>query len=355
MNSVSSISNVSSVLSEWYRIHQRDLPWRQNPDPYLVWLSEIILQQTRVEQGLPYFETISQRFPDIQTLANAPLDDLLKLWQGLGYYSRARNLHTAAKQVMKEFGGHFPSTYNQLLRLKGVGEYTAAAIASIAYGEARAVVDGNVFRVLSRVYGLDTPINSTEGKQLFTSLAEELLDRGHPSRHNQALMDFGALQCTPSSPDCGKCPLADQCIALATGRISELPVKLPGAAKQNRFFFYLVLTDGTNTWLRKRMDKDIWQNLWEFPLVETLVETPLEHILQDPLVQHWLGKSFVSGKPVRLKHVLSHRIIHATFLPVRMLDKGVFPEDWQMVPLDRIDSYAVSRMTENFLSKEPLE
>jgi A/G-specific adenine glycosylase len=355
MNSVSGISNVSSVLSEWYRIHQRDLPWRRNPDPYLVWLSEIILQQTRVEQGLPYFETISQHFPDVRTLANAPLDDLLKLWQGLGYYSRARNLHTAAKQVMEEFDGHFPDTYDQLLRLKGVGEYTAAAIASIAYGEAKAVVDGNVFRVLARVYGLEIPINSTEGKHLFTSLAEELLDREHPSRHNQALMDFGALQCTPSSPDCGDCPLAEQCIALATGRVTELPVKLPSAAKQDRFFFYLVLTDGTNTWLRKRMDKDIWQNLWEFPLVETLVETPLEHILQDPLVLRWLGKSFVTGKPVLLKHVLSHRIIHATFLPVRMLEKGVFPQDWQVVPLDRIDSFAVSRMTENFLSKAPFE
>src|ERR1035437_2253314 len=270
MNSVSGISIVSTVLSEWYEVHERALPWRLNPDPYKVWLSEIILQQTRVEQGLPYYNAILLRFPDVRTLAEASLDDLLKLWQGLGYYSRARNMHAAAKQVTSEFGGTFPKNYETLLHLKGVGEYTAAAISSIVYGEPKAVVDGNVYRVLSRLFNIDTPINSTEGKRIFSSLAAELLDQEHPSRHNQAIMEFGALHCVPVRPDWVTCPLSTHCLAMTAGRVAELPVKTRGAAKQDRFFLYLVPTDGQHAWLQQRLEKDIWQNLWEFPLIEFL-------------------------------------------------------------------------------------
>lgn len=349
MNSVSGISIVSTLLSEWYEVHQRVLPWRRFPDPYNVWLSEIILQQTRVEQGLPYYVAILERFPNVRVLAEAPLDDLLKLWQGLGYYSRARNMHTAAKQVVNEFGGEFPKSYTTLLHLKGVGEYTAAAISSIVYGEARAVVDGNVFRVLSRLFNIDTPINSTEGKRIFSSLAAELLDQEHPSRHNQAMMEFGALQCIPVRPDCRTCTLSDHCLGLAAGSVAELPVKSRGAAKQERFFLYLVPTDGQHTWLQQRLEKDIWQNLWEFPLLETPEAMTMEKIMQEPLLESWFGKSYSIGKPLYFKHILSHRIIHATFLPVRVQQTESIPSVWTKVSLDQLDTFAVSRMTENYL------
>jgi len=351
MNSVSGISIVSTLLSEWYEVHQRDLPWRRFPDPYKVWLSEIILQQTRVEQGLPYYEAILQRFPDVRTLAEAPLDDLLKLWQGLGYYSRARNLHTAAKQVVKEFGGVFPKNYSTLLRLKGVGEYTAAAISSIVYGEPKAVVDGNVYRVLSRLFNIDTPINSTEGKRIFSTLAAEILDQEHPSRHNQAIMEFGALQCVPVRPDCSSCPLAAHCQGLAAERVAELPVKSKGVSKKERYFLYLVPTDGQHTWMQQRMEKDIWQNLWEFPLIETAKPLSMERILEEPLLKTWFGEAYTIGNNLSFKHILSHRIIHATFLPIRIQQIKNIPTSWTIVSMDKIDTFAVSKMTENFINK----
>ena len=351
MNSVSGISIVSTLLSQWYEVHQRYLPWRRNPDPYKVWLSEIILQQTRVEQGLPYYEAILQRFPDVRTLAEAPLDDLLKLWQGLGYYSRARNMHTAAKQVVNEFGGVFPKNYATLLHLKGVGEYTAAAISSIVYGEAKAVVDGNVYRVLSRLFNIDTPINSTEGKRIFSLLAAELLDQEHPSRHNQAIMEFGALHCVPVRPDCGSCPLSAHCLGLAAERVAELPVKTKGASKQERYFLYLVPTDGQHTWLQQRLGKDIWQNLWEFPLIESAKPLSMERILEEPLLKTWFGEAYSIGNILSFKHILSHRIIHAIFLPVRIQQIKNIPTSWTIVSTDKIDTFAVSRMTENFISK----
>jgi len=351
MNSVSGISIVSTLLSEWYEVHQRDLPWRRFPDPYKVWLSEIILQQTRVEQGLPYYEAILQRFPDVRTLAEAPLDDLLKLWQGLGYYSRARNLHTAAKQVVKEFGGVFPKNYSTLLRLKGVGEYTAAAISSIVYGEPKAVVDGNVYRVLSRLFNIDTPINSTEGKRIFSTLAAEILDQEHPSRHNQAIMEFGALQCVPVRPDCSICPLSAHCQGLAAERVAELPVKSKGVSKKERYFLYLVPTDGQHTWMQQRMEKDIWQNLWEFPLIETAKSLSMERILEEPLLKTWFGEAYSIGNILTFKHILSHRIIHATFLPIRIQQIKNIPTSWTIVSMDKIDTFAVSKMTENFINK----
>jgi A/G-specific adenine glycosylase len=349
MNSLSGISTLSTLLSDWYGTHQRDLPWRRNPDPYKVWLSEIILQQTRVEQGLPYYESILLRFPDVRTLAEAPLDELLKCWQGLGYYSRARNMHAAANQIINEFGGIFPKNYSTLLQLKGVGDYTAAAISSIVYGEPKAVVDGNVFRVLSRLFNIDTPINSTEGKRLFSELAAELLDREHPSRHNQAVMEFGALQCVPVRPDCANCPLINYCQGFTEGRVSELPVKNKGSVKQERHFLYLVPTEGQHTWLQQRIEKDIWQNLWEFPLIESSESFSMETLMEEPLMKTWFGTSYTLGKPHMFKHVLSHRIIHATFVPVRMQQDSPVPTSWTKVSIHQIDTFAVSRLTENFL------
>ncbi|MCX6307897.1 MAG: A/G-specific adenine glycosylase [Bacteroidia bacterium] len=354
MNLQSGISTVATLLSEWYEVHQRALPWRQFPDPYHVWLSEIILQQTRVEQGLPYYQNILSRFPNVRSMADAPLNVLLKLWQGLGYYSRARNMHAAAKQVVKDFGGVFPTNYLNLLRLKGVGDYTAAAIASIAYGEARAVVDGNVFRVLSRLYNIDTPINSTEGKRIFSNLAAELLDKEHPSRHNQAMMEFGALQCVPVRPDCGKCPLSAHCLGLAAERVAELPVKTKAVSKKNRYFLYLVPTFEKNTWLQQRLEKDIWQNLWEFPLIETAKPLFMERILEEPLLKTWFGEAYSIGNALTYKHILSHRIIHATFLPIRIQQTINIPSTWTKVPFDKIETFAVSKMTENFLIKSSI-
>jgi len=351
MNLQSGISIVSTLLSEWYEVHQRALPWGRFPNPYTVWLSEIILQQTRVEQGLPYYHAILERFPDVKALAEAPLDDLLKRWQGLGYYSRARNMHTAAKQVVNEFGGEFPKNYETLLQLKGVGEYTAAAISSIVYGELKAVVDGNVFRVLSRLFNIDTPINSTEGKRVFSTLAAELLDREHPSRHNQAMMEFGALQCVPLRPDCENCPLSAHCLGLSAERVAELPVKTKAVSKKNRYFLYLVPTFDKNTWLQQRLEKDIWQNLWEFPLIETAKPLSMERILEEPFLKTWFGEAYSIGNALTYKHILSHRIIHACFLPIRIQQTLTIPTSWTKVPFDKIDTFAVSKMTENFLTK----
>jgi A/G-specific adenine glycosylase len=351
MNSLSAFSVITEQLAKWYATNQRDLPWRHQTDPYRIWISEIILQQTRVEQGLPYYQAITARFPDVKTLAEAPLDDLLKQWQGLGYYSRARNMHTAAQQVMQDFGGLFPLCHADLMKLKGVGEYTAAAVASIAYNEPKAVVDGNVYRVLSRLFGIDTPINSGEGKKIFTTLADELLDKHAPSRHNQAMMDFGAIQCTPSSPNCNTCPFQDRCNAFATDRIGRLPVKTAAAPKQNRYFQYFFLSDGKHTWLQQRLNKDIWQNLWEFPLLETASDLTPEQLLVRPDVVEWLGSSFEWGTPVQIKHVLSHRNIFARFIPIRVHTTSSFPDSWKKIPLESIHTLAVSRLTDLFLEK----
>ncbi|MEN6363214.1 MAG: A/G-specific adenine glycosylase [Bacteroidales bacterium] len=354
MNPTSEFSTISSLLSEWYEINKRDLPWRNITDPYKIWLSEIILQQTRVEQGLPYFQSITNCFPAVENMAEAPLDDLLKLWQGLGYYSRARNMHEAAKQVMNEFDGKFPSNYEDLLKLKGVGEYTASAVASIAYKQPKAVVDGNVFRVISRLFDIDTPINTTEGKKVFTRMAEELLDRKHPDNHNQAMMDFGATLCTPTNPNCMNCPLSGHCIAYATGKTQNLPVKLANAKKQNRYFHYLFFTDGTCTYIQQRTKKDIWQQLWEFPLIESDREERIETLLKRKDVSAWTDGHGTIGTPVNLKHILTHRVIFAKFIPVHIENMGNIPVFWKKIKINELNHYAVSRLMELFINKYTL-
>jgi len=354
MNAKSTFSNITYLLSEWYKSNKRDLPWRRSKDPYQIWLSEIILQQTRVEQGKPYFESILSRFPRVSVLAESPLDDLLKLWQGLGYYSRARNMHSAAIQVMEHFEGVFPSNYEDLLKLKGIGEYTASAIASIAYGLPKAVVDGNVFRVISRLFAIDTPMNTTAGKKLFTDMAEELLDQKKPDIHNQAMMDFGAMQCTPSNPGCSGCPLSSHCLAFATGKVQDYPVKLTGTKKQERYFHYLFLTDGSSTWLQQRIQKDIWQQLWEFPLIESDHTESIESLFHRADVAHWSGNNFTIGTPVYLKHILTHRVIHATFFPIRIEKKIIYPENWKEVKLNEVKSFAVSKLIDSFICKNDL-
>ena len=302
------MNNFSEILINWYREHKRELPWRESSDPYLIWISEIILQQTRVVQGYDYFIRFIKRFPDVTSLAEADEDEVMKFWQGLGYYSRARNLHAAARSM----NGVFPKTYPEVLALKGVGEYTAAAICSFAYNMPYAVVDGNVYRVLSRYLGIETPIDSTEGKKLFASLAGEFLDKSRPAVYNQAIMDFGAIQCTPQNPACLFCPLAGSCMALSKSMVAQLPVKQHKTKTTERFLNYIYVRAGACTFINKRTGNDIWKNLFELPLIETASSVTEEELLALPEFIKLFDKEEV---PVvrsicrNVKHVLSHRVL----------------------------------------------
>lgn len=273
----------SDKILVWYGENKRDLPWRTTTDPYKIWLSEIILQQTRVAQGTPYYLRFIEAFPEVTDLAGAKEETVLKLWQGLGYYSRARNLHAAAKMVVEDYEAQFPDTYKKLITLKGVGDYTASAISSICFNERHAVVDGNVYRVLSRYFGVATPINSTEGIKYFKRLAQEVLHESNVKDYNQGIMEFGAMQCTPKNPDCTQCPLKESCVALKEGKTEVWPVKLKKTKVKTRFFNYLVpfFVSGKGekyTLLKQRIGKGIWQNLWEFPLLESERDLDLNDI-----------------------------------------------------------------------------
>lgn len=270
---------------DWYEPDARPMPWKAEKDPYLVWLSEIILQQTRVEQGLPYFNRFKNAYPNVEALANAPEDELMKLWEGLGYYSRARNLHHSAKFIANELNGQFPPNHKEILNLKGVGPYTASAIASFAFGLAHAVVDGNVYRVLSRIFGIEAAIDTTIGKKKFNALADELLDRDRPAEYNQAIIDFGAMQCSPKSPSCDTCPFSHSCFAFLNDQVDLFPVKSKKIKKKTRFFNYLVLNNADKVLIRKRSEKDIWRNLYEFPLIETDDMPSFEMLTKNSLFQ----------------------------------------------------------------------
>ncbi len=330
----------SKNLIIWYLGNKRDLPWRSSQEPYRIWLSEIILQQTRVAQGIPYYLKFINVFPTVFDLANASEEEVLKLWQGLGYYSRARNLHIAAKFVAKELDGKFPNSYKNLLQLKGVGDYTASAIASICYDEPVAVVDGNVYRVLSRVFGIDTPVNSTEGRKIFKVLAEKLLDRENPSEYNQGLMEFGALHCTPQRPLCGSCPFSENCIAFNQNRVNELPVKLKKKKIQKRHFNYLVfISEGQKTILKQRRGKGIWEGLYEFPLIETNSEASAENLVREEDFQKYALATpqkidLFNEKPI--VHKLSHQHIHTRFWIYKceqLPQKGVFWKEINKFPV----------------------
>lgn len=312
----------SNSLIQWYLQNKRDLPWRNNSNPYTIWLSEIMLQQTRVAQGLPYFLRFTNAFPDVFDLANATEEEVLKLWQGLGYYSRARNLHQTAKKIASEFNGEFPKTYIELVKLKGIGEYTAAAIASFAYNEDVPVVDGNVFRVLARYFDIETDIASSVAKKEFTQLANELLPTGKANIFNQAIMEFGALQCVPKNPDCGNCIFNKSCLALKNKKVTQLPVKLKKLKVRHRFFNYLVFSDSTNkTIVRKRTEKGIWHNLYEFPLLETEKDDTIQNLLE--LIQN---QNFVNNTIDTLElwnsetliHKLSHQHLYIKFWKIKV-------------------------------------
>lgn len=346
---------ISRTIIEWYNHHKRDLPWRETKDPYRIWISEIILQQTRVVQGYDYYIRFVDTFPDIIQLADADEDQVLKLWQGLGYYSRARNLHTAAKQVRDNFKGSFPRTYEDILSLKGVGEYTAAAIGSFAFELPYAVVDGNVFRVLSRLFAIDTPIDTSTGKKLFTELANELLDTKQPGLHNQSIMDFGALQCVPQSPGCPNCPLSDKCMAYAQGKVSSYPVKQGKTKVKERFFNYLDIHYKNSTYIQKRTANDIWKNLYELPLIETDSELTLEELQQtQPFTDILQNAGNISIRPVSftLKHILSHRIIYAKFYKIEITDDTLLKDRFIKIDKSQLDNYAISRLVDKYFEKQ---
>lgn len=307
----------SKTLITWYLDNKRDLPWRKTTDPYHIWLSEIMLQQTRVAQGLPYFLAFTEAFPTIFDLAKADEEKVLKLWQGLGYYSRARNLHATAKYISEELDGIFPNNYKDLLKLKGIGEYTAAAIASFSFQECVPVVDGNVYRVLSRYFDIETDIASSGAKKEFTQLASELIDNKNPALFNQAVMEFGALQCVPKSPNCITCPLNNSCLALAKNKVAQLPIKLKKQKITNRFFNYLLVIDKKNQAIvNKRTQKGIWHNLYEFPLIET------EQKESEDIIQQKIKSFFKEASTITLLesesviHKLSHQHLHITFWKV---------------------------------------
>ncbi|WP_298221375.1 A/G-specific adenine glycosylase [Flavobacterium sp.] len=315
----------ANSLTRWYLKNKRDLPWRNTRNPYFIWLSEIMLQQTRVAQGMPYFFAFTDAFPTVFDLANASEEQVLKLWQGLGYYSRARNLHKTAQFVATELGGKFPDTYKELIKLKGIGEYTAAAIASFSFDENVPVVDGNVFRVLSRYFDIETDILSGGAKKEFTALAYELMSKDNPALFNQAIMEFGALQCVPKNPNCEVCPLNNGCLALQKNKVDQLPVKSKKAKAKNRFFNYVVFLDeDQNTIIQKRSDKGIWHNLYEFPLIETETEIDFDYFVELLKQRQFIENEVLSIEETTSEsriHKLTHQHLYIKFRKVTVSGK----------------------------------
>jgi A/G-specific adenine glycosylase len=324
--------NFSDELIKWYQEHKRELPWRNTSDAYTIWLSEIILQQTRVEQGLPYFYRFIEKYPTASSFAAADEDDILKLWQGLGYYSRGRNMLKTARFIEEHYQGKFPESYVELIKLKGIGEYTAAAISSFSANEAKAVVDGNVYRVLARYFGISEPINSTTGKKIFILTANDLLNRQHPALHNQAMMEFGALLCKPKNPACGICPVRSGCYAFIHNATAALPVKLKTIKIRQRFFNYFLITDGKSILMNKRDERDIWANMYDLPLIETKSSIETDQILSLPEAITFFGnKNTIIKTATAKKHVLTHQHLHVQFIqldqiPVKMKPGWIFIE-----------------------------
>jgi A/G-specific adenine glycosylase len=342
----------SNTLIVWYLQYKRDLPWRNESHPYYIWLSEIILQQTRVAQGLPYYVKFVETFPTVYDLANASEEAVLKLWQGLGYYSRARNLHFTAKEIAFNRNGEFPRTYSGLLELRGIGDYTASAIASICFNEPTGVVDGNVYRVLSRVFGVKTPINSSSGIGEFKELAQELIDTNRPGTFNQAIMEFGARYCVPQNPNCEDCIFSHRCEAKRTNNVAGLPVKIRSRKVKHRHFNYMVVLSEKQqaTVLRQRRQKGIWQSLYEFPLIETDSELTSEEMEHHSGFREFSAKNKVNDlilfNDAPIVHKLSHQHLHTKFWVVKTTEQ--LP---QAVPISEINKYPVPVLIENFISE----
>lgn len=345
--------NFSNILLKWYALNKRELPWRDTNNPYFIWISEIILQQTRVEQGTPYYLRFIKAFPTVTDLANASEDKVLKLWQGLGYYSRARNLHLSAKYIQEHYHGIFPNTHKDILKLKGVGVYTAAAISSFSFGLPYAVVDGNVIRVLSRIFGIETPFNTALGRRKYQLLAQDLLDRNKPADNNQAIMEFGALQCVPKSPECSACPFIADCVAYSTNSVEKLPPKVKNNSIKKRFLSYLVLRDKDLILLSKR-NSGIWNGLYEFPFLEYSRRKSVKKIISS---DKW-GVFFrnidyeIDSVSHEFIHKLSHQNIYAKFwiIDIKRYDKFQL-EEQMFVRNSEFEDYPVSRLTDKFMKQ----
>ena len=339
----------SEVLIHWYNTNKRNLPWRKTKDPYRIWLSEVILQQTRVAQGSPYYEKFVETYPNVKALALADEQDVLRLWQGLGYYSRARNMSITAKIVVKDFDGIFPNNYKDLLKLKGIGPYTAAAIASFAFEEKVAVVDGNVFRVLARVFGIETDISSHEAKNVFSKLANELISTESPSTYNQAIMEFGAIHCTSVNPVCKFCVFNESCVANAKGMQSILPIKSKKVKVRNRFFNYFVIELNGKFLMHQRSEGDIWTGLNDFYLVENEEKfSELDEINSD-FLQETLSKSIIKGNSEKIKHILTHQLIEARFWHLVLNEEVAVPLGYAFYSSDEVESLPKPILIEKYL------
>lgn len=340
-------SSFSEKILHWYSGNKRPLPWRNTKNPYKIWLSEILLQQTRVSQGTPYYEKFLKKYPTVYHLANAEERDVLKLWQGLGYYSRARNLHQTARTIAFDNDGVFPQSYDELIQLKGVGDYTASAIASICFDKPEPVVDGNVNRVLARYFGVQIPVNGAEGIRYFKTLARKVMDPNNIRDYNQGLMEFGAIQCTPQRPDCTLCPLNTGCLALQQNKIHLLPVKVKKAKIKKRYFNYLVVLDpACNTILKERTGKGIWQHLFEFPLVETKLELSLPQLrshLPEVLEHHKFDEVFMANEEIII-HKLTHQHLHTRFWIVKIKELILTG-----IPAKELENYPVPVLIANFI------
>lgn len=334
------------LITEWYRQNARDLPWRNTTNPYFIWLSETILQQTRVDQGRSYYEKFTKNYPTIKDLADADEQQVLKDWQGLGYYSRARNLHATSKRLLTEFNGEFPENYEEIRSLKGVGDYTAAAISSFAFNLPHAVVDGNVYRVLSRYFDIESPVDSHAGKKYFQSLAQELINKKDPATHNQAIMELGAMICKPTHPLCTHCPLHGSCQALQNNTINLRPQKSKKTKVRNRYFTFLVFTNEKQTIIQKREDKDVWKHLYQFPMIES------ETHFNDSEINDFLQIKPIY-KSAEMIHVLSHQRIHATFYHFDRFPPE-FHSNWLVVETAKIDDYPLPRLIDKYLQENPL-
>jgi len=344
----------SQNMQKWFAENHRELPWRETKDPYKIWISEIILQQTRVNQGYDYYLRFIERFPDVKTLAAADETEVLRFWQGLGYYSRALNLHFSANQIITDFGGKFPTTCKDVLKLKGVGVYTAAAICSFAYNQPLAVVDGNVYRLLSRLFNEPAPIDTTEGQKMFANLAAEILDKRSPSAHNQSIMEFGALQCVPISPDCNNCVLQVYCQAFANKTVSDLPMKAKKTKVSERFMNYLVINEKENIFIKKRTEKDIWRGLYDFPLIEGEKLFSKDEFIENKQVELLLkdaGKIFINNFSTTYKHILTHRKIFAQFIEIEISESSkILENQFVKIKCSEISNFPLPRLIDKYLA-----